>query len=404
MAGPPPPPPRSCAVALPPLMGVGRGLASSDGLQRAASDGGQLGSALGFAGGLTPPWGLPRVKMDVADGGSGGAHRSLSWEAAPPGGAVDAASTAGGWAAARSVVPGLAPMVGAPVACTLGTSTPKMRHATTPLPSNADVGTPTGPFSQQQLQSPRPFRAAGTYPPSPSDRFLVRPRSPASSSSSSSSSYAGIDMGHHRRAPLPASSFVPPPATANGTLLLHARSSTLPSALAPAVVAPHTTSTGHALPSLHAITPGRTLFSSLPLPPLASLRSWPGAATAGLPPLSPPLPVGAGGVSPPLADGSRRPPPPKLPPFSSLLSGAARAAPSSGGLGTAASPMATQASCRVTAWQAASAPGDGSAALVPSSATVPVAAAASAGAWMRGPAREPAPPPRYAPPSATMRH
>lgn len=425
LSGPPPPPPTACARVLPPLAGsYSPDAANAGALPRATSDG--VLRALGLAalgGGLLNPWDLPRVEADVA-GARTSARRSTSWEAAPASRLASAASPDGSWALFPSVTRGQPTTVPGPHE---GESTPPYLEATSALQQPAPLSTagtrapfrafgepvPTVavravPICEQQPQSPRPTPATGACPPSPSDRFLVRPRSPASSSSSSSS-YAGIDMGHHRRVPLPPSSYVPP---------LGIRSTRHPPSLAnvPRAVqsspgrtfaAPHTASTGSPSPPLLPVPASRPSFPSLPLPPPAALLSWTGVSSSGAVPLSPPV-LNAGKAVPSAEVGARRPMPPKLPPFSSLLAGTTRGVPAPAGLApTASTPLTSGTAGRVSVLLSASSPGrdtDGVAATAATFSAGYVATSGEGSAWLLGHARQPAPPPSGSVLAAAPRH
>lgn len=393
--GRPPPPPTACSGVLPPLVGVGRAEAATAGaLLRTTSDGGLRlpGTGAPVGGGLLTPWGLPRVEAEAAGAGTG-ARRSTSWEAAPAGGLASGTSPTGPWASWPSVAPGgdaTPPRLDA----TRALLQPTPSRTAAPLPPFRAFGEPVPavavravPVREQQLQSPRPTPAAGAYPPlSPSDRFLVRPRSPASSSSSSSS-YAGIDMGHHRRVPLPPSSYVPPQGIPSVRHPLRRADipPAMPSAPPPSLAAPHTTSTGSPSPPHPAVPSNRPLFPSLPLPPPAALLGWSGVPSSGVAPLSPPV-LTPGAAVPSPEDGARRLVPPKLPPFSSLLSGTARGVAAPVGLTpTASTPLASARTGRVTTWLSGTnlgRDGDGIG-----------ATRGGSNAWLSGHARQPAPPP-----------
>lgn len=412
LEGAPPPPPIACTRVLPSLSDGDRPEVVSVGaLQRAASDGGMRapGAGVTVGGGLVNPWGLPRVKTEVA-GREAGPRRSTSWEAAYPGCLASSMSP---------TLPGALPSVtstrallmpcphgGSPALPRLDASRavqqPAPLRKTAPLPPFRAFGEPIPPVAvravpvqEQQPLSPLPTLASEASPPSPSDRFLVRPRSPASSSSSSSS-YAGIDMGHHRRVPLPASSYVPPQGIPSlrysGNRTDVPAEQTVPGQT---LAASHTTSTGGLSPPPPAVPTGRPLFPSLPLPPPASLLGWSGAGS-GVAPLSPPVLATGSGVASP-TNGSRRPAPPKLPPFSSLLSGTARGVHAPVGLTpTTSTPLYSGTAGRVATWPSASTRGHDEDGEAVNAATFPVgsfAANGGSGARQTDNARLPAPPP-----------
>lgn len=419
---PPPPPPSVCAGVLPLLVDGGRSEATTVGtLPRATSDGFLRVQDPGVVGGGLPgPWGLARVQTEAAGAEP---RRTTSWEAPIASGTTPVVLSTSPWAVLPSAAPGQAtPLPGLPegdvtqprLGSTKTVQQPAPFRMAGPFPQFRAFGEPVPavavravPVREQQLQSPRPTPATGAYPPSPSDRFLVRPRSPASSSSSSSS-YAGIDMGHHRRLPLPLSSYVPPQGIPS---VRHPPSradvSAEPSAPGPTPATPHTTSTGSSSSPPPAVPPGQPLFPSLPLPPPAALLSWSGAPASGGMSLSPPVFTSRGTVPSP-TDGSRRPAPPKLPPFSSLLSGTARAAPAPIGLTpTASAPLASGAAGPVTTWRSGSTPVRDKDGLPAAAAPFPAGSLAprsGGGAWLSGQDREPAPPPSSAQLVAAPRH
>lgn len=419
---PPPPPPSACTRVLPVL--VGSGLLESTpvgALPRATSDGVLRVQDPGVTGsGLLGPWGFGRVQTEAAGAEP---RRTTSWEAPPASGSAPAVLSASPWAVLSSAAPDQATSlpglhegdVAQPrLDATKAVQQPAPFRAAAPLPQFRAFGEPVPavavravPVRQQQLQSPRPTPATGAYPPSPSDRFLVRPRSPASSSSSSSS-YAGIDMGHHRRVPLPFSSYVPPqgiPSVRHPPSCADVPAES--SAPGPTPAAPHTTSTGSSSSPPPAVPPSRPLFPSMPLPPPSALLSWSGASASGVQSLSPPV-FTSGGAVPSPTNVSRRPPPPKLPPFSSLLSGTARAAPAPIGLTpTASAPLASGTAGPVTTWLSGSAPGRDNDGLYAAAAPFPAGSfvpRSGGGAWLSGQDREPTPPPSSAQPAAPRRH
>lgn len=426
LKGPPPPPPTACAGVLPPLAGsFCPDAANAGALPRATSDGvlRAPGSGTAMGGGLLTPWGLPRVEADAA-GPRTSARRSTSWEAASASRLASAASPNGPWALFPSMTRGQTATVPGPHE---GESTRPYVEATSALQQPAPLPTagPLAPFRafgepvpivavravpirEQQPQSPRPTPATGACPPSPSDRFLVRPRSPASSSSSSSS-YAGIDMGHHRRVPLPPSSYVPPqgiPSIRHPPSLANVPRA-VQSSPGRTLAAPHTTSTGSPSPPLLPAPASRPSFPSLPLPPPAALLSWTGVSSSGAVPLSPPV-LSAGEAVPSAEDGARRPMPPKLPPFSSLLAGTTRGVPAPAGLApTASTPLTSGTAGRVSAWLSASSPGRDTNGVAATSATFSAGYVATSGegsAWLLGHARQPAPPPSGSVLAAAPRH